>query len=47
MFSELLRGRQPLYAKAADLQVDTSELTHDEVADMILNKIEELAAPIK
>jgi shikimate kinase len=47
MFLELLRARQPLYAKAADLQVDTSVLTHDEVADMILNKIEELTAPIK
>jgi shikimate kinase len=47
MFSELLRERQPFYAKAADLQVDTSVLTHDEVADMILNKIEELTAPIK
>jgi shikimate kinase len=43
-FSELLQTRLPLYAKAADIRLDTSSLTHDEVADKILNKIEELTA---
>jgi len=45
-FSELLQTRKPLYAKAADLRVDTSALTHEQVADTILSKIEELAAAI-
>jgi len=40
-FSELLKTRAPLYANAADLRVDTTSLTHDEVADAILSKIEE------
>jgi len=40
-FSELFRKRQPLYADAADFRIDTSKLTHDEVADVILSKIEE------
>ena len=39
-FAELLRKRVPLYEKAADLQLDTSTLTHDQVADVILEKIE-------
>jgi shikimate kinase len=38
--TELLRMRLPLYQAAADLQVDTSLLTHDEVAKKILNHIE-------
>jgi len=37
---ELLRGRLPLYQAAADIQVDTSLLTHDAVAKKILNQIE-------
>jgi shikimate kinase len=32
---KLLQEREPLYAAAADLSVDTSALTHDEVADFI------------
>jgi len=36
----LLRVRLPLYRAAGDLQVDTSRLTHDEVAKKILNHIE-------
>jgi shikimate kinase len=40
--TELLRARLPLYGSAADLEVDTSALTHDEVAKMILEKIEQL-----
>src|SRR5262249_36473153 len=43
-FSELFEERQSLYAAAADFQVNTSMKTHDEVAETILNKIEEFAA---
>jgi len=38
--SEMLRVRAPLYAKAADFRVDTTTLTHEEVADVILDEIE-------
>jgi shikimate kinase len=37
---ELLRVRMPLYRPAADIQVDTSHLTHEEVAQRILSTIE-------
>jgi shikimate kinase len=40
--TELLRGRLPLYGSAADIEVDTSALTHDEVAKIILEKIEQI-----
>jgi len=43
-FSELFRQRLPLYRGAADFEVDTSKLDHDEVAEMILSKIEESTA---
>jgi shikimate kinase len=39
---ELLRVRDPLYRAAADVRLDTSCLTHDEVADAILKSIEKL-----
>lgn len=39
---ELLRLREPLYREAADIRVDTSHLTHDDVADAILRSIEAL-----
>jgi shikimate kinase len=39
---ELLRVRDPLYHAAADVRVDTSRLTHDEAADAILKRIEQL-----
>jgi shikimate kinase len=39
---ELWRIREPLYREAADVRLDTSRLTHDEVADAILRKIETL-----
>lgn len=39
---ELLRVRDPLYRAAADVRLDTSRLTHDEVADAILKSIEKL-----
>jgi shikimate kinase len=38
--SDLIRARAPLYASAADLRIDTTHLTHDEVADAILEEIE-------
>lgn len=37
---ELLRAREPFYQSAADVRLDTSRLTHDEVADAILKSIE-------
>jgi shikimate kinase len=46
-FSEMSRARTPLYAKVADIRVDTSALTHDEVADVILRKVEELVTTRK
>jgi shikimate kinase len=39
--TELLRARLPFYGDAADVEVDTSALTHDEVAKLILEKIEQ------
>jgi len=42
-FSDLLRKRRSLYAAAADFEVDTSRLSHDEIADEILDKIDKLA----
>ena len=38
--TELLRLRLPLYESAADLEVDTTRLGHDEVAKQILTRIE-------
>lgn len=38
---ELLRTRLPLYRAAADVEVDTSGLTHDEVARKVLERIDE------
>ncbi|MEN3368291.1 MAG: shikimate kinase [Verrucomicrobiota bacterium] len=40
--AELWRIREPLYREAADVRVDTSRLTHDEVADAVRKKIESL-----
>jgi shikimate kinase len=39
---ELLRKREPLYRQAADIRLDTSRLTHDEVAEAILKSMEKL-----
>jgi shikimate kinase len=44
VFSELLRKRSPLYKAVADFEIDTSKLNHDEVAETILSKMEELSA---
>jgi shikimate kinase len=38
---ELLAARLPLYRALADVEVDTSGLTHDEVARSILKRVEE------
>ena len=43
VFSDLFAKREPLYASAADLQIDTSGKSHDDVADAILAKLEEFA----
>jgi shikimate kinase len=40
VYSELLRQREPLYAAAADLRIETSGKTHDEVAETILRHLE-------
>jgi shikimate kinase len=37
---ELLRIRLPLYRQAADVQVDTSRLTHEEVAEAVMKTME-------
>jgi shikimate kinase len=37
----LLAERTPLYERAADFRVDTSQMSHDEVANWILARIEE------
>jgi shikimate kinase len=44
VFSKLFREREPLYTAAAQLRVDTSAKTHDEVAEAILNELEEFTA---
>jgi shikimate kinase len=38
----LLEKRLPLYRNAADIHVDTSTLTHEQVAKLVLEKIEHL-----
>jgi len=38
-FSQILDARRPLYAKIADIRVDTSGLTEEEVAMAILSKL--------
>ncbi len=52
-FSQIVRARRPLYAKIADIRIDTSELTSEEVAMAILielkrvNRKAEFGAVIK
>jgi len=43
-FSELLRTRTPLYARIADVRIDTSSLSHEDVAETILNNIHNLTS---
>jgi shikimate kinase len=44
VFSEIFRKRAPLYKAAADFEIDTSKLSHEDVAEIILRNMEELAA---
>ena len=44
IFSKLFREREPLYAAAADIRIDTSRMNNDEVAETILNKMEEFSS---
>ena len=37
---ELLRVREPLYRAAADFEIDTSALTHEEVASAIVSRLQ-------
>jgi shikimate kinase len=39
-FTQILTRRAPLYAQASDVRIDTTEATHDEVADLILQEVE-------
>jgi shikimate kinase len=36
----MLQKRTPLYQTAADLRIETTKLTHDDVADIILAEAE-------
>jgi shikimate kinase len=38
--AEMLQKRTPLYQTAADLRIETTKLTHDDVADIILAEAE-------
>ena len=40
VFAELFRKREPLYASAADFKIDTSKKNHDDVAQEILDKLQ-------
>jgi len=40
--AKLLRERQPIYRETADFEVDTTRLTHEEVAETILRSMESL-----
>jgi shikimate kinase len=46
-FAELLRTRTPIYARIADVRIDTSSLSHEEVAETVLNKIDNLTSTKK
>ena len=39
-FSQMLQARRPVYAKIANVRIDTSALSADEVADTILKLLE-------
>jgi shikimate kinase len=41
-FSQILGQRRPLYAEIADIRIDTSELTSEEVALAILSKLKKV-----
>jgi shikimate kinase len=41
-FASLLADRRPIYAGAADIRIDTSNLNHEAVAESILSEIDKL-----
>jgi shikimate kinase len=41
-FSEIFHARKPLYAQIANIRLDTSQLTVEEVATAILSKLRRL-----
>ncbi|PYL51990.1 MAG: hypothetical protein DMF33_08945 [Verrucomicrobia bacterium] len=43
-FARMLQARQPLYGSVADVRVDTSMLTNEEVALAILSKLGRVGA---
>jgi shikimate kinase len=43
-FEALVAERNPLYAHAADVRIDTSTMNHDEVAEIVLSQVQELLA---
>jgi len=45
-FTKMLRARLPLYAKVADIRVDTSALTDEEVAIAILSKLKKVSSQV-
>jgi len=47
VFARMLQARLPLYAKVANIRVDTSVLTEDEVAVAILSKLRRLAPNLR
>lgn len=42
--ASMVRAREPLYCRAADMVIDTSALTHGEVADVVLREASRLSA---
>jgi len=47
VYAELFRQREALYAAAADLRIETSGKSHDEIAQTLLSKLEEVVIPEK
>jgi shikimate kinase len=42
-FAKLFAERRPIYEQAADIRIETENLNHDEVAEEIMRKIDNLA----
>jgi shikimate kinase len=45
--AKLISERAPLYAAVADLRIDTSSLTHEQVSELILAEVEKLTCQSK
>ncbi len=43
IFSQLLNARRPIYAKIAEVSIDTSNLSEEKVADVVLRAVGEKA----